>query len=77
MLAPGWRSWWDRGTTGPIAQDYAVVVYPTLFVIDQNGTIVARFEKEHFNQQLCERVKALVRRLLQRGPEPALEETES
>ncbi len=70
-LVRGWRSWWDGGTTGQIARDYAVVVYPTLFVIDQQGVIVARFEKNQFDQRLCDRVKKLVQDLLDRPPDPA------
>ncbi len=34
-----WRCWWDRGTTGPICEAWHVVSFPTVFVIDREGTI--------------------------------------
>ncbi len=35
-----WRSWWDGGSTsGPIARQFDVEGWPTLFVIDQHGVI--------------------------------------
>ncbi len=35
-----WRSWWDGGSTeGPIATQWQVINWPTLFVLDANGVI--------------------------------------
>ena len=35
-----WRSWWDGGSTrGPIASQYFVTGWPTIFVIDHQGII--------------------------------------
>ena len=35
-----WRSWWDGGNTGgPIASQYQVRSWPTIYVIDHQGTI--------------------------------------
>ena len=35
-----WRSWWDGGSTlGPIASQYNVSAWPTIFVLDAKGVI--------------------------------------
>ena len=35
-----WRSWWDGGTTGgPIASQWNVSGWPTLYLIDHKGMI--------------------------------------
>lgn len=35
-----WRSWWDGGdTSGPIATQFNVRGWPTLFVVDHEGVI--------------------------------------
>lgn len=35
-----WRSWWDGGSTrGPIANQYNVSAWPTIFVLDAKGVI--------------------------------------
>ncbi len=35
-----WRSWWDGGSThGPIASQYSVSGWPTIYVIDHQGII--------------------------------------
>jgi hypothetical protein len=39
-----WRSWWDGGnTSGPIASEWNVRGWPTLFLIDHKGTIRNKF----------------------------------
>jgi hypothetical protein len=39
-----WRSWWDGGdTNGPIANQFNVHGWPTLFIIDHRGTIRHKF----------------------------------
>jgi peroxiredoxin len=42
-----WRSWWDGGgsanTTGPIAKQFNVNVWPTLYVLDHRGVIRHKF----------------------------------
>ena len=36
-----WRSWWDGGGTGgPIATQWNVQGWPTLYLLDHNGVIV-------------------------------------
>jgi hypothetical protein len=35
-----WRSWWDGGSTGgPIARQFEVRGWPTIFVLDHQGVI--------------------------------------
>jgi peroxiredoxin len=35
-----WRSWWDGGdTSGPIARQYGVRAWPTIYVLDGKGVI--------------------------------------
>lgn len=35
-----WRSWWDEGSTeGPIATQWQVANWPTMYVIDDKGVI--------------------------------------
>jgi hypothetical protein len=37
-----WRSWWDPSTSGPIAGRWNVSGWPTIYVIDHQGTIRAK-----------------------------------
>jgi hypothetical protein len=34
-----WRSWWDRTTDGPIAKQWNVHGWPTIYVLDAKGVI--------------------------------------
>jgi hypothetical protein len=39
-----WRSWWDGGdTNGPIARQFNVRGWPTLYVIDHRGVIRLKY----------------------------------
>jgi hypothetical protein len=39
-----WRSWWDGGgTNGPIATQWNVSGWPTLYILDHKGTIRHKF----------------------------------
>jgi hypothetical protein len=39
-----WRSWWDGGdTNGPIANQFNVHGWPTLYIIDHRGAIRHKF----------------------------------
>ena len=39
-----WRSWWDGGdTNGPIANQFNVHGWPTLYIIDHQGVIRHKF----------------------------------
>jgi len=41
-----WRSWWDGGKVGgPIASNWKVQGWPTIYIIDANGIIRARDDK--------------------------------
>jgi hypothetical protein len=37
-----WRSWWDKTTSGPIATEWNVHAWPTIYVLDQKGVIRAK-----------------------------------
>jgi FimV-like protein len=37
-----WRSWYDGSTSGPIARDWGVRGWPTIYVIDHKGVIRAK-----------------------------------
>jgi len=42
-----WRSWWDGGSTdGPIASKWNVQGWPTIYVLDANGVIRYKNERE-------------------------------
>ena len=42
-----WRSWWDGGTTdGPIAKQWNVRGWPTIYVLDAKGVIRFRDTRE-------------------------------
>ena len=35
-----WRSWWDGGSTeGPIATQWQIAHWPTVYILDHNGVI--------------------------------------
>jgi hypothetical protein len=55
-----WRSWWD-GPDGPIAAQWKVEAYPTVFLIDHRGVI--RFESvgRPKESDLDRRIEDLVR----------------
>jgi hypothetical protein len=65
----GWTFWWDGGSQhGPIALQYGVYEYPVLFVIDPQGRLVERFEKQAFNHHLVPRLVARVLQCLLQQP---------
>jgi hypothetical protein len=40
---PHWRSFWDGGSTdGPIQRQWNIHAYPTMYLIDHEGVIVAQ-----------------------------------
>lgn len=40
---PPWRSFFDGGSTnGPIQNQWNIQAYPTMYLIDQNGIIIAQ-----------------------------------
>jgi hypothetical protein len=50
-----WRSFWDGGSTdGPIARQWNVSGWPTLYVIDHHGVIVDRVGVRKKDQELIE-----------------------
>ena len=56
-----WRSWWDGGSTGgPIARQYGVRGWPTIYVLDHQGVI--RFKNVR-GSRMDEAVEQLVAEL--------------
>jgi len=50
-----WRSFWDRGSTeGPIASEWNVSGWPTLYLIDHKGVIVQRMGLSKEDDKLIE-----------------------
>ena len=59
-----WRSWWDGGdTNGPIANQFNVHGWPTLFVVDHRGIIRHKWlgfpGKETFDSAIDKLVSAV------------------
>lgn len=56
-----WRSWWDGGdTSGPIATQFNVRGWPTLFVVDHEGTIRHKWEGFPGEEMFDKAIEALV-----------------
>ncbi len=55
-----WRSIWDGGRNGPLAQLYQVRAFPTLFLIDAQGVIRKSWVGEPNQTSLDEEIEALV-----------------
>jgi glutathione peroxidase-family protein len=50
-----WRSFWDGGSTdGPIARQWNVSGWPTLYLIDHRGLIVERVGARQKDEELIE-----------------------
>jgi hypothetical protein len=41
-----WRSWWDKSTEGPIASQWNIHGWPTIYVLDSKGVIRYRDIRE-------------------------------
>ena len=56
-----WRSWWDGGSTrGPIASQWNVHGWPTIYVVDHQGVIRFKGPRE---KELDEAVDSLLKEL--------------
>jgi hypothetical protein len=60
-----WRSWWDGGdTNGPIANQFNVHGWPTLYVVDHRGVIRHKWVgfpgEETFDSAIDKLVKAVL-----------------
>ena len=66
-----WRSFWDGGSpSGPIAKEWNVSGWPTVYVLDAQGTI--RF-KNVFGEDLDRAIESLLEELGSNGSAPASE----
>ena len=59
-----WRSWWDRTTNGPIATEWNVHGWPTIYVLDHRGVI--RY-KEVRGEAMDKAVDTLLQEMEQAG----------
>ncbi|MBM3875568.1 MAG: TlpA family protein disulfide reductase [Verrucomicrobia bacterium] len=60
-----WRSWFDGGKTGgPIAQQYGVTSWPTIYVLDEKGVI--RYKNVR-GERMDEAVDTLLKELAAKG----------
>src|SRR5436305_8634827 len=56
-----WRSWWDGGdTNGPIANQFNVHGWPTLYIVDHRGVIRHKFVGFPGPEKFDEAIDALV-----------------
>ncbi len=63
-----WTSFWDGGSTGgPIAKQYGVTSWPTIYVLDAKGVIR---HKNVRGEQMDEAVDALLKELAAQTPAP-------
>ena len=54
-----WRSWWDGGTTsGPIATQWNVTGWPTVYVLDRQGVIRAKTVRGAALERLLDKLVA-------------------
>ena len=57
-----WRSWWDGGSTGgPIASEWGIRGWPTLFLIDHKGVIRRKYVGSPGDEALNKEIDKLVR----------------
>ena len=57
-----WRSWWDGGnTSGPIASQWGIRGWPTLFLIDHKGVIRQKYVGSPGEEALNKEIDKLVR----------------
>jgi hypothetical protein len=62
-----WRSWYDLGTGGPIADRWVVEGWPTVFVLDHKGVVrnkaALRVNDGKAEKSLEEAVEALLKEI--------------
>jgi peroxiredoxin len=66
-----WRSWYDGGTSGPIATKFNVHGWPTLYLLDHKGVIRHKWVGGPGEQALDEVVEKLVKAAEKEAPEGA------
>ena len=62
-----WRSWWDVDTSGPIATQFNVHGWPTLYIIDHKGVIRHKFVGFPGPERFDSAVDALVEKAEKEG----------
>jgi hypothetical protein len=72
-----WRSWWNGGPDGPIAKQWNLRGWPTVYVLDARGVIRYRFggEIEADSKLLDNAVSTLLKEMDASAVEPATHET--
>jgi len=66
-----WRSWFDGGSTGgPIAKQFNIRGWPTLYLLDGKGTIRHKFVGSPGDEKLDELIEKLVKETDQGAAEP-------
>jgi hypothetical protein len=53
-----WRSWWDKGTGGPIDTAWNVHSWPTIYVLDHKGVIRYQDVREEAMDQAVDKLLA-------------------
>ena len=62
-----WRSWWD-GNNGPIASDWEIPFWPSIFVIDQEGVIRYKRASTDSMEEIATGITGTIDRLLETQP---------
>jgi hypothetical protein len=64
-----WRSFWNgkQGTSGPISTEWNVHGWPTLYIIDADGTIRHKHLGSPGDEKLDEEIDALVKKAEGKG----------
>ena len=66
-----WRSWWDGGdTSGPIATQFNVHGWPTLYIVDHRGVIRHKFVGFPGEETFDKAIDALLAKAVEEGGSP-------
>jgi hypothetical protein len=56
-----WRTWWDGGSTeGPIATEWNIAAWPTMYVLDAGGVIRHKSVRAPVDETLDKLIENLV-----------------
>jgi hypothetical protein len=58
-----WRSFWNgrKGTSGPIAKSWNIMVWPTIYILDHNGVIRAKNVRREALEKAVDKLLAKVK----------------